>query len=111
MASWPWGRWSRGTTNYHLVLMDIQMPEMDGLEATRRIRAAEAAGQLRYESPLGHLPIVAMTAHALASDRQLCLESGMDDVITKPVKRQVLIETLTRVLNGEAAAAAADVRT
>jgi CheY-like chemotaxis protein len=97
--------------HYHLVLMDIQMPEMDGLEATRRIRAAEAAGHLRYESPLGHLPIVAMTAHALASDRQLCLESGMDDVITKPVKRQVLIETLTRVLNGEAAGAADDGRT
>ena len=94
--------------HYHLVLMDIQMPEMDGLEATRRIRAAEAAGQLRYESPLGHLPIVAMTAHALASDRQLCLESGMDDVITKPVKRQVLIETLARVLNGEATGAADD---
>ena len=94
--------------HYQLVLMDIQMPEMDGLEATRRIRAAEAAGRLRAESPLGHLPIVAMTAHALASDRELCLESGMDDVITKPVKRQVLIETLTRVLSGEAAGAGAD---
>ena len=89
--------------HYQLVLMDIQMPEMDGLEATRRIRAAERAGHLRCESQLGHLPIVAMTAHALASDRQLCLESGMDDVITKPVKRQVLSETLTRVLSGEAA--------
>jgi CheY-like chemotaxis protein len=90
---------------YRLVLMDIQMPEMDGLEATRRIREAEAAGRLRCRSALGHLPIVAMTAHALESDRQLCLESGMDDVITKPVKRQVLSDTLNRVLAGQSARA------
>ena len=84
---------------YQLVLMDIQMPEMDGLEATRRIRAAEAAGELAVTSPLGHLPIVALTAHALESDRQRCLDAGMDEVITKPVKRQALCETLARVMD------------
>jgi signal transduction histidine kinase/CheY-like chemotaxis protein len=80
---------------YELVLMDIQMPEMDGLEATRRIRAAE---QARGPGRGGRLPIVAMTAHALEADRQRCLEAGMDDVITKPVRRGVLGATLERVL-------------
>ena len=81
---------------YRLILMDIQMPEMDGLEATRRIRAAEQSGTL--QTPGGHLPIVAMTAHALESDRQRCLEAGMDAVITKPVKRHVLGEAIERIL-------------
>ena len=86
-------------TQYQLVLMDIQMPEMDGLEATRRIRATERAGTLKTCNPSGHLPIVAMTAHALESDRRLCLEAGMDDVVTKPVKgMDVLRETLERVM-------------
>ena len=84
---------------YRLVLMDIQMPEMDGLEATRRIRAAERAGTLKSGNGLNHLPIVAMTAHALDSDRRLCLEAGMDDVVTKPVKRPDLLRaTLERVM-------------
>ncbi|HYN79140.1 MAG TPA: ATP-binding protein, partial [Lamprocystis sp. (in: g-proteobacteria)] len=90
-----------GRTDYRLVLMDIQMPELDGLEATRQIRAAEAAGQLPVTSARGHLPIVAMTAHALESDRQRCLAAGMDEVITKPVKRDTLRETLVRVIGRE----------
>lgn len=89
-----------GRGYYQLVLMDIQMPEMDGLEATRVIRNAEAAGQLHCESLLGHLPIVAMTAQVLESDRQRCLEAGMDEVLTKPVKPQLLTETLARILRG-----------
>jgi CheY-like chemotaxis protein len=71
-----------------LVLMDIQMPDMDGLETTRRLRALQAAGELR------HFPIIALTAHAMASDRQASLEAGMDEHLTKPVQ----LETLRGVL-------------
>ncbi len=73
-----------------LVLMDCQMPQMDGYEATRRIRAGEVgerAAQLR---------IVALTAHALPSDRDRCMEAGMDDYLTKPVTRAVLLRALSR---------------
>jgi len=73
---------------YDLVLMDMQMPEMDGLEATRRIRA---------DFPAKRQPrIVAMTANAMKGDRERCIEAGMDDYISKPVKWESLVEAIGR---------------
>jgi CheY-like chemotaxis protein len=75
-----------------LILMDVQMPVMDGLEATRAIRAQEAEGGK-------HLPIVALTAHAYASDRAECMSAGMDEYLTKPVEPSALRETILRLLH------------
>ncbi|ETA69067.1 PAS domain S-box [Methanolobus tindarius DSM 2278] len=72
---------------YDLVFMDVQMPKMNGMEATKKIRIIEA-------STSSHIPIIAMTAHAMKDDRKHCLEAGMDDYISKPIKIQSLIHTL-----------------
>ena len=79
--------------SYDLVLMDVQMPEMDGLEATRKIRSATSAISNRQ------VPIVAMTAYALEEDRNRCLEAGMNDYVTKPVQPQKLSVALERWLS------------
>jgi signal transduction histidine kinase/CheY-like chemotaxis protein/HPt (histidine-containing phosphotransfer) domain-containing protein len=81
---------------FDLILMDVQMPEMGGLEATARIREREKATS-------GHIPIVAMTAHALKGDRERCLEAGMDGYVAKPVQSRTLFETIDSVLPAEAA--------
>ncbi len=75
---------------FDLVLMDVQMPEMDGLAATAAIRAKEG-GTRR------HLPIVAMTAGALVEDKERCLAAGMDDYVSKPLKTEALLAILERV--------------
>jgi PAS domain S-box-containing protein len=74
---------------YSVVLMDVQMPEMDGYEATRQNRRWEKLGG-------SHLPIVAMTAHAMQGDRERCLDAGMDDYLTKPLEPRVLFNVLER---------------
>jgi CheY-like chemotaxis protein len=76
--------------SYDLVLMDCQMPEMDGFEATRRIRERERGSR--------RLPVVAMTANAMVGDREKCLKAGMDDHIPKPVRVEALHRALTRWL-------------
>ena len=74
---------------YDVVLMDVQMPELDGLDATRRIRALGAA----HDS----LRIVAMTANAMQGDREMCMDAGMDDYLTKPIRVERLVEALIAV--------------
>jgi CheY-like chemotaxis protein len=85
-----------GDTRYDVVLMDCQMPEMDGYEATQRIRAMEAR--------IARTPIVAVTANAMAADRERCLAAGMDDFLSKPLTVKGLEAMLARYV------AAADAR-
>ncbi len=87
--------------DYAAILMDCHMPVMDGLEATRRIREAEASGTVSSPgrtlslSP-GHIPIIAVTANAMQGDRERCLATGMDDYLAKPIKLDELRSTLAR---------------
>jgi len=78
-----------GGTPYDLVLMDVQMPDMDGLDAARQI----CARWQRDERPR----IVAMTANAMQGDRDMCLAAGMDDYLTKPIRVERLVEALNQV--------------
>jgi CheY-like chemotaxis protein len=79
------------TKRFDVVLMDVQMPEMDGLQATERIRERE-------HRTGAHMPIIAMTAHVMQGDRERCLEAGMDDYVAKPIQADVLFATLERQL-------------
>jgi len=81
------------TGAYSLILMDCQMPEMDGFQATRAIRELEASSDR-------HIPIIAMTAQAMPNDRDACIESGMDDYIAKPITAQRLDQALARWIAG-----------
>ncbi len=78
------------TKKYSLILMDVQMPEMDGLEATRRIRLSETGEN--------HIPIIAMTAHAMKGDRERCIGAGMDDYVTKPLEPKEVFAAIERWL-------------
>ncbi len=80
---------------YDLILMDCQMPDMDGYETSRRIRAAEESRALTSATP-PHIPIIAMTANALEGDREKCLAAGMDDYVAKPVRIEQLGQMLQK---------------
>ena len=85
-----------GRESIDLVLMDLQMPRVDGFEATQRIRAGDCGADR------ADIPIVALTAHAMQGDRDKCIAAGMDDYVTKPIRRQELIETIDRNLRRSA---------
>jgi signal transduction histidine kinase/DNA-binding response OmpR family regulator len=78
------------TRSYDVVLMDVQMPEMDGLEATAAIRAKEKISG-------AHLPVIAVTAYAMPEDRERCLKAGMDDYLSKPILSQALFDTIESI--------------
>jgi CheY-like chemotaxis protein len=80
---------TRNPSDFDAILMDIQMPEMDGYEATRCIR----------KNGNNNIPIIAMTANAMKGDRELCLDAGMNDYITKPIKRDIVFQVLEKWLN------------
>ncbi len=89
--------------NFDLVLMDVQMPVMDGLEATAAIRRRER------ERGRGHVPIIAMTAHAMKEDRQRCLDAGMDGYLSKPIQLQGLADVIAEITGDQAGEAGAGV--
>jgi CheY-like chemotaxis protein len=84
------------TKRYDAVFMDVQMPRMDGLEATRRVRDPKS-DVLDH-----HVPIVGMTAHALSGDKEKCLDAGMNDYLPKPVRRKALRHALDRLARSKA---------
>ena len=84
-------------TKYAAILMDMQMPELDGLAATRALRA---------DPRFATVPIIAMTANAMKADLDACLAAGMNDYVTKPIDRRTLVATLRRWLPRTAGAAA-----
>ncbi len=82
---------TKSPDGFDAILMDVQMPEMDGYETTRCIR----------QNGFTNIPIVAMTANAMKGDRELCLEAGMNDYISKPIKREVVFQVLEKWLNNQ----------
>ncbi|HKT42645.1 MAG TPA: ATP-binding protein, partial [Rhodanobacteraceae bacterium] len=90
----------RGQQAYAMVLMDCQMPVLDGYSATRRLREIES------EQNKPRMPVIAMTAHAMSGDRERCLQAGMDDYLSKPLDRQLLEQTLARWMQQSPHAAA-----
>jgi signal transduction histidine kinase/ligand-binding sensor domain-containing protein/CheY-like chemotaxis protein len=89
----------RSNWEFDAVLMDIQMPEMDGLDATKAIRRIESSGAR-------HIPIIALTAHAMKRDQERCLAAGMDRHLSKPIQKDLLLEVLQEIAEGKLCCAA-----
>jgi CheY-like chemotaxis protein len=114
-------KYARSPENFDMIFMDVQMPGMDGMEATNAIRKYEEqlrvtgyglreeneiTGETRFgtrnsEPATRHIPIVAMTAHAMKGDKENCIEAGMDDYIPKPIKREVVFQILEKWVFGK----------
>jgi two-component system sensor histidine kinase/response regulator len=107
-------KYTRSPEEFDMIFMDVQMPEMDGMEATRAIRSYEKELQdeaasmpntrpeTRHPKPRKpYIPIVAMTAHAMKGDKEICLEAGMDDYIPKPIKRELVFQILEKWVFGK----------
>lgn len=90
--------------DFDLIFMDVQMPEMDGLDATKQIRTFETRNRKsddqQKQSSIHNIPIVAMTANAMKGDRERCLAAGMDDYVTKPIKREIVFEMVEKWVLG-----------
>jgi len=106
-------KYSATPEDFDLIFMDVQMPEMDGLKATTAIREFEnqklktkpdvqkqQSTIINHQSSIKRVPIVAMTAHAMKGDKEKCLAAGMDDYITKPLKREIVFEILEKQVFG-----------
>jgi CheY-like chemotaxis protein len=94
-------KWSEG--EFDLIIMDVQMPEMDGFEVTKRIREQERISG-------AHIPIIAMTAHAMSGDSKLCIDAGMDEYVSKPVNRKTLEQAIHRSMKPNLADIARKIR-
>ena len=114
-------KYTESPDDFDLIFMDVQMPEMDGLEATGALRKWEEKHKNKHpklnshdspltaynaqpapkkrsnqSSPSGRVPIVAMTANAMKGDREMCIEAGMDDYIAKPIRRELVFEVIEK---------------
>jgi signal transduction histidine kinase/CheY-like chemotaxis protein len=87
-------KFTTSPADFDLIFMDMQMPEMDGTEATRRIREWEESAICNPQSAIKRIPIIALTANAMKGDRKKCFECGMDDHITKPIKKELLFKVI-----------------
>jgi len=89
-------KFTTSPADFDLIFMDMQMPEMDGTEATHRIRKWEKSEICNPKSAIKRVPIIALTANAMKEDRIKCFECGMDDYITKPINSMILFKTIEK---------------